>query len=156
MISEAAKARIRAAVERYPVARSAMLPALRICQEDEGYITPDGLRTTAALIGVKEDEVEMVATFYSMYFHKPMGQKVVKVCTSISCYLRGCDGLLTQLEQGLGVKRGGTKADGQFTLLGVECLASCGTAPVLQINDEFEENVTPERAQQLITAWQAG
>jgi NADH-quinone oxidoreductase E subunit len=153
MISEAARERMRAAVGKYPVARSAMLPVLRICQEEEGYITPEGLRVTAEIVGVKADEVEMVASFYAMYFQQPVGAKVIKVCTSISCYLRGCDALLTQLETGLGVQRGTTSKDGKYTLLGVECLASCGTAPVLQVNDEFEENVTPERAQALMAAW---
>jgi len=153
MISEAARERMRATVARYPVARSALLPVLRIAQEEEGYITPDGLRAAAEAVGLKEDEVEMVASFYAMFFQAPVGQKVIKVCTSISCYLRGCDRLLAQLEDGLGVKRGETTPDGAFTLLGVECLASCGTAPALQVNDVFEENVTLERAAELIAQW---
>jgi NADH-quinone oxidoreductase E subunit len=156
MISEAAQERMRAAVAKYPVARSALLPVLRIAQEEEGYITPEGLRVASEVIGIKEDEVEMVASFYAMYFKQPVGKRVVKVCTSISCYLRGCDQLMHQLEAGLSVKRGETRADGEFTLLGVECLASCGTAPVLQVNDEFEENVTPDRAKALMTEWQGG
>jgi len=153
MISEAARERMRATVAKYPVARSALLPVLRIAQEEEGYITPDGLRVTSEVVGIKEDEVEMVASFYAMYFQSPVGNKVIKVCTSISCYLRGCDGLIKQLEAGLGVKRGETTSDGAFTLLGVECLASCGTAPALQVNDEFEENVTPTRAAELMRQW---
>jgi len=153
MISEAARERMRATVARYPVARSALLPVLRIAQEEEGYMTQDGLHAAAEIVGVKEDEAEMVASFYAMYFQAPVGKRVIKVCTSIGCYLRGCDRLMKQLESGLGVKRGQTSADGDFTLLGVECLASCGTAPVLQVNDEFEENVTPERARELLTEW---
>ena len=153
MISEATRERMRAAVAKYPVARSALLPVLRLAQEDEGYLTLEGLRVSAEIVGVKADEAEMVASFYAMYFQHPVGKRVVKVCTSIGCYLRGCDTLLHQMEAGLGVKRGETSADGQFTLLGVECLASCGTAPVLQVNDEFEENVSPDRAKALMAAW---
>jgi len=156
MISETAQGRMRAAVAKYPVARSALLPVLRIAQEEEGYITPEGLRVAAEMVGIKEDEVEMVASFYAMYFKEPVGKRVIKVCTSISCYLRGCDQLMHQLEDGLAVKRGATRADGAFTLLGVECLASCGTAPVLQVNDEFEENVTPDRAKALMAEWEGG
>jgi len=154
MISEAAQERMRVAVAKYPVARSALLPVLRIAQEEEGYITAEGLRVASEVVGVKEDEVEMVASFYAMYFKEPVGKKVIKVCTSISCYLRGCDQLIHQLADGLQVQRGQTRADGEFTLLGVECLASCGTAPVLQVNDEFEENVTPDRAKALMAEWQ--
>jgi len=153
MITEATKDRMRAAVAKYPVARSALLPVLHIAQEEEGYLTPAGLNAAAEVIGIKVDEVESVATFYTMYHQQPRGTYTVKVCTSISCYLRGCDDLMTQLEAGLGVKRGETSA--AFTLLGAECMASCGTAPVLQVNDEFEENVSPERAQTLITQWKA-
>lgn len=156
MISEAAKERMRAAVAKYPVARSAMLPVLRICQEEEGYVTSEGLRMTAEVIGVKSDEVEMVASFYAMFHQKPVGRRVIKVCTSLSCYLRGCDSLLRQFEGDLGVKRGQTSEDGAITLLGVECMASCGTAPAIQVNDEFEENVTPERAKALVAEWKKG
>jgi len=153
MISEAAKERMRAAVAKYPVARSALLPVLRIAQEEEGYVTADGLQAAADIIGIKVDEAQTVASFYAMYFQHPVGKKVVKVCTSISCYLRDCDKLMQQLATDLDVKPGQTTADGQFTLLGVECLASCGTAPVLQVNDEFEENVSLDRARELVAEW---
>jgi NADH-quinone oxidoreductase E subunit len=153
MISEVTKERMRAAVARYPVARSAMLPVLRLAQEEEGYLTPAGIRAAAEAIGVLPDEVESVATFYSMFSLKPVGKRVIKVCTSIACYLRGCDRLMEGLERDLGIKRGETSSDGQFTLLRVECLASCGTAPVLQVNDEFEEQVTLDRARALVQDW---
>ncbi len=153
MISEATKERMRAIVARYPVARSAILPVLRLAQEEEGYVTSEGLRVTAEIIGARVDEVESAATFYTMLYRQPVGKRIIKVCTSLSCYLRGCDALMRQMEGDLGIARGETSADGQFTLLGAECLASCGTAPVLQVNDEFEENVSPDRASALIAAW---
>jgi NADH-quinone oxidoreductase E subunit len=152
MISEATKQRMRDVVARYPMARSAMLPALHIAQEEEGFITEAAINAVAEVIGAKPDEVETVATFYSMYFQKPVGKHVIKVCTSISCYLRGCDQLLEHLENRLGIQRGQTTPDGQFTLLTIECLASCGTAPVLHVNNEFVENVTPESADALLAA----
>jgi NADH:ubiquinone oxidoreductase subunit E len=85
-----------------------------------------------------------------MYYQQPPGKKVIKVCTSISCYLRNCDALVDHFEQRLGIKRGETTADGNYTLMTVECLASCGTAPVIQVNDEFVENITFEMADALI------
>jgi NADH-quinone oxidoreductase E subunit len=150
MISQEARERMRTVAAEYPSARSAMLPALHIAQEEEGYITPEGVAAVAAALGVRPDEVDMVVSFYSMYFRKPVGRNVIKVCTSIACYLRGCDDLLRHLEQQLGIKRGETSPDGLFTLLPIECLASCGTAPVLQVNNEFVENLTPEGADALL------
>jgi NADH-quinone oxidoreductase E subunit len=150
MISEQAKERMRALADRYPVARSAVLPALHIAQEEEGYITQDGVEAVAEVLNLTADDVKSIATFYTMYYHRPHGRKVISVCTGISCYLRGCDPLVEHLEQRLGIKRGETTADGNFTLECMECLASCGTAPVLQINGEFAENMTLKMADELI------
>lgn len=150
MISEEARERMRAVAAKYPSARSATLPALHIAQDEEGYITPEGVQAVADVLGLRQDEVDSVVSFYSMYFRKPVGRHVLKVCTSISCYLRGCDRLLAHLEDRLGIKPGETTDDDAFTLLATECLASCGTAPVLQVNNEFVENVTLEGADALI------
>ena len=150
MISEQAKQRMRNLAARYPVARSAVMPALYIAQQEEGYITQEGLQAVADAIGMTVDDVESVATFYTMYHQQQPGKKVIKVCTSISCYLRNCDKLVEHLEQRLGIKRGETTPDGNFTLECAECLASCGTAPVLQVNGEFVENVTPEMVDALL------
>jgi len=150
MISEQAKQRMRDLAARYPVARSAVMPALYIAQQEEGYITRAVLQAVAEAIGMTVDDVESVATFYTMYFRQQPGKKVIKVCTSISCYLCNCDALVSHLEQRLGIKRGETSVDGNYTLLTAECLASCGTAPVLQVNDEFVENVTLGMADALI------
>ena len=150
MISEQAKQRMRDLAARYPAARSAVLPSLYIAQEEEGYITAQGLQAVAEALGMTVDDVESVATFYTMYWHQQPGKKVIKICTSLSCYLRGCDKLLAHLEQRLGIKAGETTADGNYTLKPMECLASCGTAPVLQVNEEFVENVTLEMADALI------
>jgi NADH-quinone oxidoreductase E subunit len=153
MISEQAKQRMRDLAARYPVARSAVMPALYIAQQEEGYINQHALETVAEAIGLTVDDVDSIATFYTMYYQQPPGKKVVKVCTSISCYLRNCDALVIQLEKRLGIKRGETTADGNYTLQTVECLASCGTAPVLQINNEFVENVTPDMLNSLVDTW---
>jgi len=153
MISEQAKQRMRDLAARYPIARSAIMPALHIAQQEEGYITQQALEAVAETIGLTVDDVESVATFYTMYYQHPPGKKVIKVCTSISCYLRGCDTLVSHLEKRLGIKRGETSADGNYMFMTVECLASCGTAPVLQVNDEFVENITLEMADALVDKW---
>ncbi len=142
--------RMRELAARYPDARSAMLPCLHLVQGDEGYVSPEGIAAVAGVIGVKPDEVESVVTFYSMYHQAPLGRSVIKVCTSISCYLRGCDTLMAHVEQRLGIRRGETTPDRRFTLEGVECLAACGMAPVLQVNGAFVENVTTALADTLL------
>src|SRR5450759_4097842 len=153
MISEQGKQRMRDLASRYTGARSAVMPALYIAQQEAGYITRDALEAVAETIGLTVDDVESVATFYTMYYQQPPGKKVIKVCTSISCYLRNCDALVDHFEQRLGIKRGETTADGNYTLMTAECLASCGTAPVIQVSDEFVENVTPELVDELVDEW---
>lgn len=150
MISEQTKQRMHALASRYPVARSAVMPALHLAQQEEGYITPEGLQAVAEAVCMTVDAVESVATFYTMYYQHPQGKHVIHVCTSISCYLRNCDALVEHLEHRLGMKRGETTPDGNVTLMTAECLASCGTAPVLQVNGEFVENVTLEKANALL------
>jgi NADH-quinone oxidoreductase E subunit len=155
-IGDKVKTAMREIVARYPEPRSGMLSCLHLAQEAEGYVTPDGIAAVAEAVRAKLDEVESVVTFYSMYRRAPVGKHVLKVCTSISCYLRGCDDLLAHLEDRLGVRRGQTTPDGQFTLQGVECLAACGMAPVLQVNDEFVENLTLDSADELLARLRAG
>jgi NADH-quinone oxidoreductase E subunit len=150
MISEQAKQRMRDLAGRYPVARSAVMPSLYIAQQEEGYITQEGLQAVAEAIGMTMADVESVATFYTMYLQQPPGKKVIKVCNSIACYLRNCDTLVEHLEQRLGIKRGETTPDGNYTLETVECLASCSSAPALQVNGVFVENVTLEAADALL------
>ena len=150
MISEQTKQRMQTLAARYPAARSAVMPALHLAQQEEGYITAAGLQAVAEAVGMTVDAVESVATFYTMYYQHPQGKNVIHVCTSISCYLRNCDALVEHLEQRLDIKRGETTPDGNYTLMTAECLASCGTAPVMQVNGEFVENVTPEKADEIL------
>lgn len=156
MINEALQARMREAVAHYPSPRSAMLPCLHLVQDELGYIPDEAVIAVADTLGVKPDEVESVITFYSMFHKHPQGRYVLKVCTSVSCYLGGCDETLARLEQTLDVKRGETTSDGQFTLESVECLAGCGMAPVMQVNGVFVEQADPARADALVTYLKGG
>jgi NADH-quinone oxidoreductase E subunit len=142
MISEDVKARMRAICSRYPTARSGMLSCLHLAQETEGYISADGIAAVAEATQTRADEVDSVVSFYSMYHREPESTYVINVCTSISCYLMGCDELLEHLENRLGIRKGESTPDGRYKLRSVECLAACGRAPALQVNGEFVENVT--------------
>lgn len=151
--SEAALAECREIMARYPEGRSksALLPILHIAQsENDGWLSVNAMDAVAHVMGLQHIEVYEVASFYSMYNLHPVGTYVLDVCRTTPCMLRGSDDLITHLEKKLGVHVGETTKDGMFTLKGVECLGSCGTAPMLQCGATFHENLTKERADALI------
>jgi NADH-quinone oxidoreductase subunit E len=131
-------------VSRFPPDRkqAGLLPALWLVQQLLGYVTVGGLRKVAQKLDVSPEKTAEVATFYTMFRLQPAGTVRIDVCTNLSCSLCGAEEILRNLEQRLHIGVGETTEDGKFTLREVECLASCGTAPVLQINDEFHERVT--------------
>jgi NADH-quinone oxidoreductase subunit E len=144
---------IERARDRYPLARSAILPALWAVQHERGLITPDAMTEIAGILEVTPSEVEAVSTFYSMYFQKPHGRHEVIVCINVSCALRGADEIVDHLEQTLGCASGETTADGAFTWSStVECLGGCGGAPTMQVDHHFEEDLTPDRVDQILGA----
>jgi NADH-quinone oxidoreductase subunit E len=150
MLSESTRQRIDDLIRKYPERRSALIPALHAAQEEAGWLTPDVIRETAGIFGLTPNEVYEVASFYTMLYKKPVGKYVVQVCTNISCLLCNCEGILAHLKSRLGIKAGDTTADRKFTLVEVECLASCGTAPVVQINDDYHENLTVEKLDRIL------
>ena len=144
---------IEHARDRYPLARSAILPALWAVQHERGLITPDAMTEIAGILQVAPSEVEAVSTFYSMYFQHPHGRHEVIVCINVSCALRGAEGIVDHLERTLGCPSGETTADGAFTWSStVECLGGCGGAPTMQVDHHFAENLTPDRVDQILGA----
>ena len=139
-------------VAKYPAGQqaSAVMAALRIAQEEHGWLTVAVMDHIAGLLGMRPIQVYEVASFYSMYDLKPVGRHKIAVCTNISCMLCGSDQVVRHLEQKLGVAIGGTTADGRFTLREVECLAACGGAPAFQIGKRYYENLTPEKIDQIL------
>jgi NADH-quinone oxidoreductase subunit E len=134
-----------------PARRSRLLTALYIAQEQEGYLTPEALKRVAERLDVPEAEVYSTASFYTLFRTEPVGRYVIQVCTGLSCYLvGGAERLVDYLEQKLGIRAGETTSDGMFTLETVQCLASCGTAPAMRVNDELYENLTAEKVDMLI------
>jgi len=129
---------------------AAMLPALRLVQELLGHIPPEAAALVAERLGVSAVCAEEVATFYSMFFTAPKGRHVIDVCTNVSCCLKGGEKALAYLEKRLGVRAGQTTSDKRVTLREAECLASCGTAPVLQVDDRYVENLTPSKIDQVL------
>jgi NADH-quinone oxidoreductase E subunit len=156
MISEDVRAKMREICARYPTRRSGMLSCLHLAQATEGYISSEGMLEVAEATGTRPDEVDSVVSFYSMFRREPASTYAIKVCTSISCYLMGCDDLLAHLESRLGILRGESSPDHQFSLKGVECLAACGMAPALQVNEDFVERVTPAVADAMLERLRRG
>lgn len=151
--SEETLALVNRIIKRYPEGRqkSALLPVLHLAQSEfDGWLSPQVMDYVATLLNIQPIEVYEVATFYSMYNTEPVGKCLLEVCQTGPCWLRGADDIVEHLEKKLGIKNGETTADGMFTLKTVECLGSCGTAPMLQCGAEYYENLTPEKVDALV------
>ncbi len=149
--SEAVLAEYRAILGRYPERRAALLPTLWLAQREFGWLSLPVLEYVARLMELPLAWVTSTASFYTMYWKQPPGRWHLQVCRTLPCALRGAEGVRAAVEERLGIRPGEKTADGRFSLEEVECLASCDTAPVLQVNNtEYHENLTVERTLALI------
>src|SRR5436190_14899099 len=146
------QARFDQIVRRYPPdrRRSAVLPALYLAQHQQGYITASAIRHVAGLLGITRADVEDVASFYTMFYTRPVGTFVLQVCRTLSCALNGAGRVTEELRAKTGLKPGETDASGTFTLIEVECLGACDRAPVVMVNDAWHECQQPEDAGKLV------
>lgn len=134
-----------------PTKRGRLLTALYIVQEQEGYLTPEAFKRVAERLDMPEAEVYCTASFYTLFRTEPVGRYTIQVCRGLSCYLvDGAERLVEYLERKLGVKDGEMTPDGMFTLETVQCLAACGNAPAMRVNDELYEDLTTEKVDMLI------
>lgn len=138
--------------KRYPAGfeGSLTIPCLRRIQEDRGYIADSDIAELVEYLGISRIQVDEAIAFYTQFTRKPLGTHHIQVCHNVSCSLRGADGLVAHLRNRLGVGPGETTADGRFTLTTVECLASCGTAPMMMVGDDYHENLTPASVDALL------
>jgi len=149
--SDAALDEYRQLLGRYPTRQAALLPTLWIAQREFGWLSDETLDYVAHLMELPRAHVRAVVSFYTMFHRKPVGRFNLDVCTNLSCRLRGADEIVNCLRRKLGIEPGETTPDRKFTLNKVECLASCGTAPMLQLNQErFYENLTVDQTLKLI------
>ncbi len=139
------RARFDQIVLRYPSdrRRSAVLPALYLVQYQQGYVTANAMRYVAGLLGITAADVEDVVSYYTMFYTKPVGTFVLSVCRTLSCALNGAERVTEEICAKLAIKPGQTDASGTFTLLEVECLGACDRAPVVMVNDAWQENLQP-------------
>ncbi len=149
-LSEAAEKRAQEILAEYPQIRSAVMPLLYIAQEELGHISQQAVEWVAARLKMPPVQVWEVATFYTMYYKKPVGKYHVQVCRTLPCALRGARKVSEFVHKRLGIKPGEVTKDGMWSFDEVECLGSCGTAPMCQINDAFFENLSEERLEALL------
>ncbi len=143
---------VDAIVAKYPRPKAALLPVLWEVQKAKGWIDLDAEAWVATRLGVAASHVHGCVTFYTMYKQRPSGRHHIQLCTTLSCMLRGSDELMRHLATRWGIKEGETTKDGKFSLVRVECLGSCGTAPMFQLNDDYHENLSIDAVDRLLTS----
>jgi NADH-quinone oxidoreductase subunit E len=142
--------KIEALKKRYPSPKALSLPCLWMAQYQEGHISLEAIEEIARLTDWPPMEIYRVATFYTMFHLEPVGKYHIQLCKTLSCALCGKAEILAKLQEKLGIQPGESSEDGRYTLTQVECLGSCGTAPVMQINDRYYENLTPEKVDTIL------
>jgi NADH-quinone oxidoreductase subunit E len=155
-LDETTWAELREIADRYPEKRSGLLPMLHLVQSVEGRITPEGIEACAEILGISAAEVNGVATFYTMYKRKPVGDYHVGVCTNTLCAVMGGDEIFARLKDHLDIGNDETTPDGKVTLEHIECNAACDYAPVMTVNWEFMDNMTPQSATDLVDDLRSG
>ena len=148
--NETRKNEIEHILKRYPTKQAALLPVLWIAQEEFGWVSDEVIGLVAKELDLSPAHVFGVVTFYTMYHRRPVGRYHLQVCRTLPCALMGCDKILSHLKERLSVGEGETTSDQKFTLSTVECLASCGTAPAVRINERYYENLTTETVDKIL------
>jgi len=138
-------------LERYPTKMAATLPLLHLCQDQAGYVNDDVITFVSQRLDLPTSHVKGVVTFYTLYNQHPVGKHQVWICRTLPCALRGAYDVIAHCEKRLGIRCGETTPDGKVTLRTAECLASCGTAPMMQVDREYHENLTRERVDRILS-----
>lgn len=150
-LSEAELGEIDAEIAHVPYRSAVAIDALKIVQSHRGWVSDESLRAIARHLEMSAAELEGVATFYNLIFRRPVGDKVILLCNSITCWIKGCDKLQQEISEQLGVGLGETTTDQRYTLLPVTCLGACDKAPVMMVGDDLHENVSTDTLQTLFT-----
>jgi len=142
--------RIEQETKKYPVRKPAVMAALYIGQEQNGFISSEVMKEIAEVLGISSEEVLGVVTFYTMYHQKQMGKYHIQVCTNVSCMLRGGYEIWNQVQEKYGIEHLGVTSDQKFSLEEVECMGSCGTAPMIAVNEDYYENLSKEKVEEIL------
>jgi len=150
MLSEEEIMEIREEIKQYPYPAVACIDALKIVQNHRGWVSDESIKDIAQVLGLSNEEVDSVATFYSRIYRKPVGRNVILICDSVSCMILGFESLYGYLSKKLGISWGETTSDGQFTLLPISCLGDCDNAPAMMINADHFNRLTVEKIDELL------
>ncbi len=142
--------KIDSILRKYPVKKPAVMPVLYLAQEQNGFISNEVIKEVASILDITPEEVLGVVTFYTMYHQKPMGKYHIQVCTNVSCMLRGGFELYDKVKEKLGIDNMQVTGDQTFSLEEVECMGSCGTAPMIAVNEDYYENLTKEKVVEIL------
>jgi NADH-quinone oxidoreductase subunit E len=141
---------IEAEIPNYEQKRAVCVEALKIVQRHQGWVSDESLRDIAEFLEMSPDELDSVATFYSMIFREPVGRHVILLCNSVSCWIMGYENLYEQLSAHLGIQMGETSEDGRFTLLPISCMGTCDHAPAMMIDDDLYRDLDPEKLEEIL------
>ena len=150
MLSPEERQEIEAEFGHYPDKRALSIDAMKVVQKHRGWVSDEGLKDIAELLGMSVDELDSVATFYNLIYRKPVGRHVILVCDSISCWIMGYDRLRDHLMNRLGVKMGETTPDGRFTLLPIVCLGTCDHAPALMVDNDLHRDLDTDKIDSIL------
>ena len=153
MLTDIEKQQIDAQTQQYMQKQAACIEALKLVQEQRGWISDENIRDIAAYLEMTPDELDSVATFYNLIFRKPVGQHIIHVCDSVSCWIMGYERLRQQLTDRLGIDLGQTTADNRFTLLPIVCLGTCDHAPAMMVDDDLHQDVDPEKVEEILAKY---
>ncbi len=152
MFSDEILREVDAIVAKYPDPKSALLPLLHLAQREQGWVSPEAQEWAAERLELSPAMVLGVTTFYTMYNTAPVGRHLLQLCRTLSCDLRGSQNIRAHLKEKLGIGPGETSSDQRFTLVEVECLGACGTAPAMMVGEDYHENLTPERVDEILSS----
>lgn len=152
-LKETIKSRIEKIRYQFPSEQALLIPLLHLIQEEHGWVSLESMKAAANYLNLPLSKVREVMSFYTMFKSEPTGKVHLQVCTNLSCWLNGSEKIINCLEKKLGIKCGQTTSDGRFTLSHVECLASCGTAPVMQVNDDYFEALDVPELESILDDW---
>lgn len=154
--TEEGKRRLEMALSRYPTKQAALLPMLGFVQAEKGWIEPSDMEQVAEALELTPAYVHSIATFYTMYNKHPVGRHFIQVCTNISCHLNRAEEVLHRFLSETGTREGEVSEDGEFTVIEAECLGACGFATVVQVNDRYLENITPDCVTEIVARLRNG
>lgn len=150
MLNQQEKSEIDEQIKQYPFKQGACIEALKIVQEHRGWISDESIKEVAEYLEMSPDQLDSVATFYNLIFRQPVGEHVILICDSVSCWIHDYESIMAKIKERLGIELGQTTQDNMFTLLPIQCLGTCDRAPALMIDEELFRDLDPQKTEKIL------